>query len=91
MAAIVLTLNESWSAQDIVRDLTKVLDFLDDHASLLSLGDMHRHIVSELSICLVKRNNVMLLPYVLAIDRYGNDPQKTIDMIECIYMRHRRL
>jgi len=81
---------EQWGTELLVKDLTRLLDYIDEHCAHVSYPDLYRTIVAELSMTLVKRTNLTLLPYLLCIDRYGASPTQCIDMIETIYYRMRR-
>ena len=82
----------SYDASTIVRQLTDILDFLDERydAKAFEHKDTYVAIVSELSLCLKDKHNMDLLPYLYILHRYEQAPE-CLDYITKIFYKNRTL
>ena len=84
------TFDYSCDAATIVRQLTSILDFLDERyeANAFEHKDTYVAIVSELSLCLKDKHNINLLPYLYILRRY-EQAHECLDYITNIFYKNR--
>ena len=68
------TYEYSYDTTTIVRQLTSILDFLDERYESNAFHSKATALVSELSLCLKDKHNINLLPYLYVLRRYERSP-----------------
>lgn len=69
----------------IVKQLTYILDFLDNNYHNFPNKKIYTEIVSELSLCLKDKHNINILPYLYILRRYHNSSECLPLLIETYY------
>ena len=75
-------MEQSYETKIIVSQLTEILDFIDNHTEHINVNVQ---MIAYLSLALVNRSNITLLPYLHTIKRYKTNIEKCCEILKELY------